>query len=344
MRPAPPLPTGSGCATPGRTRGLPLPHVSTLAVGGQARSSEAELEEAIASADQLAGRAMTLAMTLEDAGLDLPLPAPAAVDQAHLRAVASLYLASELEQADVIGAADALAALVTSGAISGDMGEASSLVHALWRSRHDRATAEERTAFFARMFGSEGAAAASPDLGENSFELDLIELCEALYKLDELATNATFGGFAQQARVRAAANRLIETITSFTSGVAVFMAQEILGALKEALTILGHPEMRGKLGARDMWAAIERIARLARRPRADGQLHLRRGRAGMTVLAWLSEAAPFLGAPAQPLVGLDHPVIAAAVDWLEASLALSEATGYQAAAEAPASPWAPIAG
>ena len=43
----------------------------------------------------------------------------------------------------------------------------------------------------------------------------------------------------------------------------------------------------------------------------------------MTVLAWLGDAAPLLGSSG-PLV-IDHPVIPAAVDWLEASLTLTEA-------------------
>ena len=306
-------------------------------------ADQAELAGAIEHADRLTGRAMTLALALEDIGaIELPPLPETVIDQAQLRAVASLYLAAELEQADVIPAVEALAGLATSGAVPVDLGAASGLVHAVWKSRNDRATAEERAGFFARLFGSGDGEEAS-----NSFELDMIELCEALYKLDELATNATYGGIAQQARVRAAAGRLIEEIVAGASGVAVFFAQEILATLKEALAILGHPDLRGALGARDVWAAVERIERLARRPQADGRTHLRRGRAGMTILAWLADAAPHLRAPAQPLVGLDHPVIVAAIDWLEASLSLSESAAApppQAPARAPASPWAALAG
>ncbi len=309
--------------------------------------ADAVLAAALSVGERLVARATAphLTVALDQLGdIDIPEPVASNVGAAQLRALATLYLAADIESAGVIASVESLAGLASTGATSIDPGGAEPLLADWWRRRHERVSAPERSAFFSRLFGTAPGPVAADAEPNVQFEDRMLELCEALYKLDELATNATFGGFAQQARVRAAASRIIETITSFSSGIAVFMAQEILSTLKEALAILGHAEVRGELGARDFWAAIERIARLARRQRADGRLHLRRGRAGMTVLAWLGEAAPFLPAPAQPLVGLDHPVIASAVDWLEASLALSEAAGYEAPAQAPASPWAAIAG
>ena len=47
----------------------------------------------------------------------------------------------------------------------------------------------------------------------------------------------------------------------------------------------------------------------------------------MTVLAWLADAAPHLENSAAALVAIDHPVIPAAIDWMEATLAIGEATG-----------------
>jgi hypothetical protein len=43
----------------------------------------------------------------------------------------------------------------------------------------------------------------------------------------------------------------------------------------------------------------------------------------MTILAWLADAAALLG-DSRPLLAVDHPVIAAAVEWLELSLQLTE--------------------
>ena len=97
----------------------------------------------------------------------------------------------------------------------------------------------------------------------------MLDLCEALYKLDELATNASYGGIAQQTRVRSAAARLLEKLVDGGGGITVFLAQEIMASLKEALAILGHPDLRGAFGARDVWGTIAGIDRMTRTRRAD---------------------------------------------------------------------------
>src|SRR5262249_37680051 len=149
------------------------------------------------------------------------------------------------------------------------------------------------------------------------FDEAMLELCEALYKLDEGATNARYGGIAQQARVRSAAERLAGQLMAAGGRITVLLAQEILQGLRGARAIPGQPGRRGAFGARDVWAVVAAIDRLARTPHGDPRLHVRRGKAGMTVLAWLADAATHLEDPATALVGLDHPVIGAAIDWMQ---------------------------
>lgn len=158
-----------------------------------------------------------------------------------------------------------------------------------------------------------------------AFDDRLIDLCEALYKLDE-RPNQQWGGVAQQARVRHAAQQLLDLLARAGSGLTAFLASELLGTVRDALALLNHPAIRAAFGAasvRDVIAALQR--RLRRAPAGDFDLHVRRGHSGMTIVSWLAEAAPLLSA-SRPLVGVDHPVIAAAVDWLETSLTLMETT------------------
>ena len=103
-----------------------------------------------------------------------------------------------------------------------------------------------------------------------------------------------------------------------------FMAQEIVNALKEALTILGHQDMKNAFGARDVWGVVAGIDRMTNNKRSDSKLFVRRGRAGLTVLSWLAEAAPHLENVGVLLVALDYRVIPAAVDWMETALAIGE--------------------
>jgi len=308
------------------------------------RDVDPTLEIALRRADQLVAQAHGVAFALDEiAAVELPPSAGATVDQAQLRAIASLYLAAELEAADVLTAAEALTRLARSGSLAVDLGEAAPLLQEFWQQRNERASEAERHGFFSALFGMPGGPDHSEQPPNREFEDRLIDLCEALYKLDESASNADWGGVAQQARVRGAAQRLLANLMHVASGLTVFLAQEILAAIKQGLAILAHRAVKTAFGARGVWDVVNAISRLARRPPMDHALRVRRGQAGMTILSWLAEAAPLLDQSAKPLVSLDHPVIPAAVDWLEASLTLGEAAAPAPPARSE-SPWASLAG
>jgi len=290
------------------------------------RPTDADINRALDQAGVLSGRAMSLAVALDELiGIDLPPGADSHIDQAQMRAIASLYLAADLEGAGVLPAVETLAGLARTGAVPVDLGPATPLLQAFWKNRNDRASPAERAAFFARLFGGQtGPAPTGPVNAE--FEDRMVDMCEALYKMDEQAVNPTYGGTAQQARVRAAAQALASNLVHAGGGVTAFLAQEVLQALRDALAILAVPQLRAAFHAIDAWGAIGGIDRLAGIQAADPGRYARRGKAGMTVLSWLADAGELLDQPAQPLVGLDHPVIGAAVDWLQASLSIGEAT------------------
>jgi hypothetical protein len=286
-----------------------------------------------------AARGLSFALSELD-GIELPPVVRPQVDQAQLRAISTLYLAAELESAGVIPAVEDLARLARSGGLTLDLREAAPLLQAFWSRRNERPSTQERQAFFAGLFGAGGPADGGS--GRNTeFEERLIDLCEALYKMDERASNVSWGGVAQQARVRGAARALLSNLLRLSSGITVYIAQEILASMREALAILNHAAIKAAFGARSVWEAIDRIDRRLRRPLREHALFVRRGEAGLTILAWLAEAAPLLEG-SQPLVALDHPVIPAAVEWLEASLGLSQA-GPAASPGHADSGWAPLA-
>lgn len=298
------------------------------------------LDGLVVDASRLVASAAGFALALDQIGIDLPPLHAARVDQAQLRAIASLYLAAELENTGLISSVETLAGLVRTGALAVDVGAATPQLVRFWQERTHRATREEREHSFDSLFGMSA--------GE-SFIDAMLGLCEALYKMDESATNASYGGVSQQMRVRSAAARVLAQLLGQAGGITVFLAQEILQSLREAIAILKQPALLAALGARDIWSAIERIDRIAHTPHNPARLYVQRGRAGMTVLAWLAEAAPLLERQSGALVQLDHPVIGAALDWMQAALAIGEA---DAAAPAPAlpvaapgngSPWSALA-
>ena len=166
----------------------------------------------------------------------------------------------------------------------------------------------------------------------------MLELCESLYRLDELASDRLHGGIAQQARLRASARALIANLATAGGGITPFLAGEVIRALKQAMAILSHEHLRGAFAARDIWGVVAAINRLARVRTAEPRNFVRRGRAGMTVIVWLADAGELLEQAGRPLVRLDHPVVAAAVDWLQAALTISEQQDQAASAAPPPGP------
>src|SRR5512139_1573455 len=76
--------------------------------------ADAKVAEALALGQRLCARATAqgLAFALDELGdIALPEPAAARIDRAQLRALASLYLAADLEPAGIIAAVESLAGL-----------------------------------------------------------------------------------------------------------------------------------------------------------------------------------------------------------------------------------------
>ncbi|KRD41339.1 hypothetical protein ASE38_17180 [Cellulomonas sp. Root930] len=306
--------------------------------------ADALLAFALSASERLVARATAphLTVALDQLGdIDIPEPVAQHIDAAQLRALATLYLAADIESAGVIASVEALAGLASTGSVRVDPGGAQPLLADWWRGRHERVSAAERSAFFSRLFGTAPgpvAADADPNI---EFEDRMLELCEALYKLDEIPTGDPYGGSMQQARVRRAARALTENIGDAGGGITAFMAGEILAALKQAFAIIGHPDLQGALRARDVWGAVSAVARLARQPVNPPGPHVRRGKAGMTVIAWLAEVSDQLGGSGGALVAIGHPVVGAAIEWLEATLdiGVAHAPAAPARPSSTTSPW-----
>jgi hypothetical protein len=284
---------------------------------------DAPVEQALAYGLQLIASAETFAAQLDlSEGVDLPALAGGEADHAALRAVAPLYLASELEGARLLPVVETLAGLFASGAMEADLGPVAEKLVAFWRSRHERFTAQERRAFFARLFGgADGPELAMAGARNVEFENLMIGLCDELYQLE---TDSRFPAALPQpeARLRVAANLLVGNLLPRSGGIAVFAARDILAATMQALEILKSTAIQRAAGAHSAWQAVDRFAMRYLRERVPVAAHVTRAREGQIVLAWLSEAPLGASGGAQLIRG-GEPVIAAARAWMEASLELA---------------------
>lgn len=299
----------------------PIPWTAPRGAPTVAHPLDAGLERALSHGLQLVASVETFAAQFDlSDGVELP-PLSTEGDQAILRAIAPLYLASELEQAGLLPVVEALAGLFASGAIEADLGPVSESLIVFWRGRHERFTAKERDAFFARLFGSGSAELALEGARNAEFEDLMIGLCDELYQLDP---DERFPASIppSEARLRAAANMLIGNLIPRGGGIAAFAARDILTATKQALDILKNPLIQRAAGANSAWQAVETFARRYLRKQGPVAAHVTRAREGQAVLAWLADVAAQLSEGVRLIRG-GEPVIAAARAWMEASLALA---------------------
>ncbi len=318
-----------------------------------APAADATLAAALAQGERLVACATApgLAFTLEELdGLELPELSAARIDRAQLRALASIYLAADLEPAGIISSAEKLAGLVATGVINFDLGSAAPLIEQWWRHRRERMAPEERNAFFARLFGTSSGLVSAEGDRNAGFEDRIFELCEALTKFEEQGGARDQGTTMGQVRVRNAARALAQNLGDASSGMTAFIASEVMTTLKEAFAILGSADLRGVLRARDIWDVVRAVGRFGHEQSPDAKPYIRRGKAGMILLAWLADSLETALAGGS-LISLGDPVIGAAVDWLEATLTLGEAVAAQQPAMAPAAPpdqaasvWSALAG
>jgi hypothetical protein len=274
-----------------------------------------------------------IAVSLDQLG-DIMLPpavAGSAIDQAHIRGIASLYLAAELEAATLLPAAETLVGLAMDGGLPGALqGAVINRIATFWRERHHRTSPEERRAIFAHLFGMNLASAAGgvettqAGAPNDEFEALFLDLCEALYKLDQNVANAAFGEADHQVRIRTTAEQLTESLLQHSNGTLQYLSSDILTTIGEVLKLFQSPELQAVFGVRNAWDLVHEIAQRYLHANPDIQTRLTRGTAGMLVLSWLADALPALGGGAPNLATLSDPVIVAATQWIEASLSLSE--------------------
>jgi hypothetical protein len=279
------------------------------------------LEHALTLAERVTAHAYSRAQVLALGALNPP-HATQADDHAHLGAMASLYLMSQLEHASLLPSVELLAKMAVSGGLPLDLGSASSRLMQFWQHRNERFSPEERQSLFDRLFNAD-------------FDNFMIDLCEALYKLDEGAARPGTSNPLEQAKVRTVAAQLWDHLLNHTTGESAFAATDILAAINAAIGILKDSQLEHAFGAHTLWTTVQAILRRYGGTAEDSPAYVTRGKAGLTILTWLADAQPMLTDSARPFVGLDSPVISAAVDWLSTSLTI-EQTKTDASKQEPA--------
>ncbi|MDZ3832309.1 MAG: hypothetical protein U0S50_10875 [Sphingopyxis sp.] len=269
-------------------------------------------EAALADADALLFSAENFAVMLAELA-PIALPPATHADPMQLRAIASLYLAAALESAGLIEAADDLVRMIRTGMVSGDLGAAAEAVQDFWRERRDHIQPQERQSLFARLFGTPSDALDMVAGSNTEFDEKMLDLCDAIIKAAEQGATR---------KLHVTVTRLAENIGAAANDALLLMAREIIDMLSQAIAILNHPAIRAMLGARTLWDAVASIDRRLRRPPRGTLNHLRRGRAGMAVIAWVADVLTEVERDGTAALMPPDVIVTAALDWIDETVAL----------------------
>jgi hypothetical protein len=124
--------------------------------------------------------------------------------------------------------------------------------------------------------------------------------------------------------MRAAALAVADNLLHRGPGIAVYAAQEIIATIRQCIQILQQTPIQRAFSEQTVWGVVRAILARYGHAQPDVDTYVRRGKAGLVVLSWLADSLPTLAGGFSLVVNLDHPVISAAQDWLESSLAVRE--------------------
>jgi hypothetical protein len=243
--------------------------------------------------------------------IDLPpLPIGTGLSADQIRAAATLYWLSEIEQAGLPGFVEALAQVVVDGRLPLPLTTGAARLMEYYRGRHERFDAGERRALYARFFGAED--------GASAFGPSMHSLCRLLSELGRAPLDQ--GTATLAARINVVARDLAQWLSDHGTGISGFAAREIVADVRRALAIMRDPDVVHALGGVgvSVFSLIEMNAAQVLRREVHPRSHLDRATAGLSVLSWLADCATQLeagGATLRP----EDPVVGAAETWLAAS-------------------------
>jgi hypothetical protein len=284
------------------------------------------LRESLRLADSLlnasaAAVAYGLAATLNDPlRLNLPPLVGAGAltpEPPVLKAITTLYMQAEMEQAGVVAVAEVLADSRYQLAVRSP--KSAKLLEDFHDRRRDWLDRNSREHVFARLFGF-GSLARMADgpLVNRDFQTRFANFCLALRRCgEELQWQATVSP-TLDAALRLAAIELLVNLGGRGTSDAYEAARRIQTQLAKAIELLSDEGIGGLFQARGMWQLLRVVLGDAA---PDFARLSTRGQSGLRLLDWLAGALPNLAdkKPRKPLLEAASPVVPWAEMWLEAT-------------------------
>jgi hypothetical protein len=212
------------------------------------------------------------------------------------------------DELKVFQVVDKIVEMAQDGTLNTSRGDAGEMLYRYWRDTPLRISEGERRRFVAQSIGVPGGEVRGPVNREcndlwSRFVSSVSELVRQ-QTTDKLLRDSLPSGIRQQ-QVRKSARDLARNLSSHTFGMSLYFALELQEQIKTIVALLSDKEVRGLVGAKDMWQVIDHVATLECGGARDSSRYATLATCGAIITAWLADnVARYNGATSRPIIDL----------------------------------------
>lgn len=216
----------------------------------------------------------------------------------NLHAMQAIYFTAMLEELKIFQVVEKLVELFQLGMLPVGKGAAGDYLYNYWRRSADRISEVERRNLYARAFGFPGgdAAQGSPNREFQDLWLRFVSSVSNFVrqlKVDDLLRSKVPVSISQE-QVRKAGRDLAANLSLHGYGIAYFVATDMQTSIREFITLLSDPEIKGAYGARDMYQVIEQVSTLELGGARNSVRYRTMATAAAVIIRWLANKSQLL--------------------------------------------------
>ena len=231
---------------------------------------------------------------LTDTALDLPdllQTSDYQIQADNVRNIGAVIMTAMMEDLRVFQVVDRLIEMSQNGMLAIGGSDAGELLYTWWKETPNRMSEMERKNFYATTIGQPGGDSnGRTNRDFNDLWIRFVSSVSALVRqksVDKLMQQSIPSAIHQQ-KVRKAARDLAMNLSAHGYGMAYYTARDLRNEIKKIIDLLGHPDIRGAFGARDMWQVIDQVAELELGGAKSSARYRTLATCGAIITSWLA--------------------------------------------------------
>lgn len=241
----------------------------------------------------------------------------------NVKALSAVYYAAMFEEMRFFMVADKIAEQFMNGMLPIQRGSGGENIYRYIRSSVNRFTESDRRGLYARAFGlAQGSV--EVEIPNREFQDLWIRFLAAVSLTGRQVVTEKQLVHSQQ--VHKIGRDLSVNLSLHGYSVSYFFAVELQKLVRDVFEMLGHADVIGAFGVRNLWQLIERITQMYFGTSVNTLRFRTMAQSGSKIILWLAEHAPVLASPfvsTSPLFNKKNPEFGPLQDYVERWLAVT---------------------